>query len=355
MWDRFVAKLQPLLQIMQEKYLENRLLDYAWSALLLLLALLLIWIVRVLVFRRMYKNAERSASSLGMFFATTCQKTLQPLLYFGAFYLSVYNLNKHPSLAKTIYVAGIILVTLLSIGFLLRLADHSLRRRQEDETARQPWSHGLASLLKIVIWTFGIIFLLDNLGFKISTVIAGLGIGGVAVALAAQTILGDLFNYFVILFDRPFDIGDFIVAGDISGTVESIGIKTTRLRSLGGEELVLANSDLARSRLHNYKRMQKRRVNFQLNVTYQTKYEQLKAIPGIIAGIVKNIQGAQYDSAYFTSYGTSALVFEIVYYVLSSDYTRYLEIQQEINLAIKQQFHQQGIEFAYPTQMLYVK
>ena len=197
-------------------------------------------------------------------------------------------------------------------------------------------------------------FFLDNMGFEISAVIAGLGIGGIAVALAAQTILKDLFSYFSILFDRPFEIGDFIIIGEYLGTIEHIGIKTTRIRSLGGEQVILSNTDLTSSRVRNYKRMDKRRVLFKLGVTYQTSLEQLKAIPGIIKNAIENVEDTIFDRAHFFSYGDFSLVFEVVYYVKSRDYNKYMDIQQEINFAINEEFKNRDIEFAYPTQTLYL-
>ncbi|MEE9594372.1 MAG: mechanosensitive ion channel family protein, partial [Candidatus Hydrothermarchaeales archaeon] len=209
-------------------------------------------------------------------------------------------------------------------------------------------------VIKVFIWGFGVIFLLDNLGFEISTVVAGLGIGGIAVALAAQAVLGDLFSYFAIMIDRPFEIGDFIIVGDYLGTVEHVGIKTTRIRSLGGEQLVFSNTDLTNSRVRNYKRMEKRRVLFTMGVTYQTSHEKLKEIPTVIRDIIENISDTVFDRAHFSSYGDFSLVFEVAYYVASGDYKKYMDIQQEINLKIKEEFEKRGIEFAYPTQTVYL-
>ena len=196
---------------------------------------------------------------------------------------------------------------------------------------------------------------MDNLGFKISTVIAGLGIGGVAVGLASQAILKDLFSYFSIIFDRPFEVGDFIIIGEYLGSVEHIGAKTTRIRSLSGEQLIFSNTDLTDSRVRNYKRMEKRRVLFRLGVVYQTSLKQLKEIPGIIETVIKNVNDTIFDRAHFLSYGDFSLVFEIVYYVIGADYNKYMDIQQQINFAIKEEFERKGIEFAYPTQTLFVQ
>ncbi|NQT00098.1 MAG: mechanosensitive ion channel family protein, partial [Candidatus Omnitrophica bacterium] len=226
-------------------------------------------------------------------------------------------------------------------------------KRSKEEVLEGSLS-GILKVVKVLIWALAIVFFLDNLGFKISAVIAGLGIGGIAVALAAQAVLGDLFSYFAILFDRPFEIGDFIIMGEYLGTIEHIGIKTTRIRSLSGEQLVFSNTDLTKSRLRNYKRMGKRRVVFKLGVTYQTALKQLQIIPGVIEDIVKGIKETTFDRAHFSSYGDFSLVFEAVYYVMDRDYNKYMDIQQEINFAIKKEFEARGIEFAYPTQTLYV-
>jgi small-conductance mechanosensitive channel len=185
--------------------------------------------------------------------------------------------------------------------------------------------------------------------------VAGLGIGGIAVALAAQAILGDLFSYFVIFFDRPFEIGDFIIIGDFMGSIEHIGIKTTRIRSLGGEQLVFSNTDLTNSRIRNYKRMEKRRVVFKLGIVYQTTTSQVKEVPGIIKTAIENVQDTVFDRAHFATYGDFSLDFEVVYYVLSGDYNKYMDIQQDINFEIKEEFEKRGIEFAYPTQTLFLE
>ncbi len=199
---------------------------------------------------------------------------------------------------------------------------------------------------KIVIWVIGISVLIDNLGFKITPLIAGLGIGGVAVALASQVLLKDLFSCFAIYFDRPFNVGDFIVVDDFQGTVEHIGIKTTRLRSLGGEELVLANSDLTESRVRNYKRMQQRRILFNIKVAYDTPLEKLQLLPDGIRKIIKNIEGVTFDRAHLVSFNDYGFIFEIVYYVLSGDYNQYMDVQQQINFAIVAYFNIHHVSFA---------
>jgi small-conductance mechanosensitive channel len=222
----------------------------------------------------------------------------------------------------------------------------------DADPSRRTVGRMLALAARVGLWALVLLVALDNLGVNITALVAGLGVGGVAVALATQNILGDLFASVSILLDKPFVPGDFVVVGDFMGTVEQIGIKTTRVRSLGGEQIVFANNDLLQSRLRNYKRMDERRALFRVGVTYQTPVEKVVAIPEMLRTIVQNQLGTRFDRAHFASYGDFALTFEVVYYVLSPDYNRFMDVQQAINLDIFRSFHGQDIEFAYPTQTL---
>lgn len=207
---------------------------------------------------------------------------------------------------------------------------------------------------QITLWTIVVLLALDNLGINVTALVAGLGIGGIAVALALQNILGDLFASLSIMLDKPFIVGDFLIIGDFLGNVEYVGLKTTRLRSLSGEQLVFSNSDLLNSRIRNYGRMFERRVVFSIGVIYQTPRGKLKLIPEIIREAVLAQENARFDRAHFSKYGSYDLQFEAVFYVLSPDYTVYMDIQQAIYFAIHERFEQEGIEFAYPTQTVFV-
>jgi small-conductance mechanosensitive channel len=213
---------------------------------------------------------------------------------------------------------------------------------------------GVSYVVRLAFYAVLLLLTLDNLGINVTALVAGLGIGGVAIALAVQNILGDLFASLSIVLDKPFLVGDFIIVGDLMGTVEHIGLKTTRVRSLTGEQLVFANSDLLSSRIRNFKRMAERRVLFTVGVTYQTPADQLAAIPGMLKEIVTAEEGVRFDRAHFRSCDDSALTFEIVYYVLDPDYNRYMDIQQRINLALVRRFEQENISFAYPTQTVFL-
>lgn len=232
--------------------------------------------------------------------------------------------------------------------------ERNLEERLEKDPAAVTTMSALGFVGKVVLYTVILLLILDNFGKDVTTLIAGLGVGGVAVALAAQKILGDLFSSMSIVLDKPFLLGDFIVVGDMMGTVEKIGLKTTRIRSLSGEQVILSNSDLLDSRIRNYKRMYERRVVFTLGVTYDTPKEKLESIPGMIRAAVESQKLTRFDRAHFAKYGDFALVFEAVYYVLSPDYNLYMDVHQAINLQIFGDFAAREIEFAFPTQTLHL-
>lgn len=224
----------------------------------------------------------------------------------------------------------------------------------EENPAAVSTINVIALASKIVLWSTVILLGLDNLGINVTALVAGLGIGGVAVALALQNILGDLFASLSIVFDKPFINKDFLIVGDLMGSVEHIGLKTTRIRSLSGEQLIFSNSDLLNSRIRNYGRMFERRVVFSIGVTYQTPREKLKFLPEIIRKAIETKSKTRFDRCHFMKYGDYALMFETVFYVLSPDYNIYMDIQQAIYFEIHERFEQEQIEFAYPTQKIFV-
>jgi small-conductance mechanosensitive channel len=232
--------------------------------------------------------------------------------------------------------------------------DRWVSKGKEDEPGARVASRNISAIARLALWLIGALFVASNLGLNVSSVIAGLGIGGVAVALAAQAVLKDTFSAFAIWMDKPFEVGDFIIVGDMLGTVEYVGFKTTRLRSLGGEQLVFSNTDLTDSRVRNYKRMAERRVVLNFGVVYQTSVESLRDIPQVVREIVESQERTRFDRAHFQGFGDSALNFEAVYYVLSPEYNVYMDTQQAINVALIEELRKRGIEFAYPTQQLYV-
>lgn len=207
---------------------------------------------------------------------------------------------------------------------------------------------------KAALWVFILLVILENTGVNVVTLIASLGVAGIAIGLATQNILGDLFAALSILLDKPFEVGHFIIVDDLPGTVEKIGLKTTRLRSLGGELLIFGNSDLLQSRIRNFTDFRERRVAFTFGVRYDTPADKLEEIPGIIRKIIENVENTRFDRAHFKAFGDFSLNFEVVYYVLSPDYLAYMDIQEKINIEIFRAFEDQGIRFAFPTRTVHI-
>jgi len=213
----------------------------------------------------------------------------------------------------------------------------------------------LKKIVQIVVFVFGILIILYVFHVDLTGAVVGLGVGGIAIAFALQSTLSDFFSAFSIYFDRPFEIGDFIVVGDYSGTVTNIGIKSTRLKLLQGEELVISNKELTTVSVRNFRKLEKRRVTFTIGVTYDTSVEKLRKIPHIIKDIFEKVETADLDRVNFTEFGDFSLKFLIIYYVNSADWGKYLDTQQRINFDIKEAFEHEGIEMAFPTSTIYVK
>jgi small-conductance mechanosensitive channel len=303
------------------------------------------------------KWAEKTETKLDDYLILGIERFGLPILNFLIIYWSFHYLHLSEKALKWLNIAATIVFTFFTIRIILSVIRKLLESyvlKQENGETKLRQVGGIMVVLNVAIWTLGFVFIFDNLGYNVTTIITGLGIGGIAVALAAQNILGDLFNYFVIFFDRPFEVGDFIVVDDKRGTVEFIGIKTTRIRSISGEEIIISNSNLTSARLHNFKRMNERRVLITLGVVYGTPLEKLKKIPTLLADIINSEPLTRLDRVHFANYGAYSLNFEIVFFVQSPEYIKYMDIMQDVNLRIYECFEKEGIEFAYPTQTLFV-
>ncbi len=344
----------------QQVYFQNRIIDYIITLIIFVVAVFTIIILKNFLLKILQNIASKKTTAIDDRFVDAFQNKIKPfinLLYFAAFYFSFYQLNIPTILEKYLNIVIIALFIFYTVKVILSIFSYFIENywiKKERDSTRITALRGIETFLKILIWSIAFIILLDNLGVQISALLAGLGIGGIAIALASQNILGDLFSYFIIFFDRPFEIGDFLNIDNFLGTIENIGIKTTRIRSLGGEEIIFSNTDLVNSRLRNFKRMRKRRVLFNFGVTYQTPLQQLKEIPDIVSSIFQQINGATLDRVHFSSFGDFSLTFEVVYYVNSRDYNQYMNIQQEINLKLKEELEKRSIDFAYPTQTIFL-
>ncbi len=274
-------------------------------------------------------------------------------LYLGSLHLGLAG-GARSVLNSVVAIALILQLGVWLNALLLMWLRHDRQQRRESDPSSIAAINALGFVGRLVLWAVILLLILDNLGIDVTALVAGLGVGGIAVALAVQNILGDLFASLSIALDKPFSVGDFLIVDEHLGSVEQIGLKTTRLRSLSGEQLVFSNTDLLGSRIKNYGRMYERRVMFKIGVTYQTEREKLERIPGIIREAVEAQHPVRFDRSHFQSYGDFALVFETVFYVLGPEYNLYMDIQQAINLSIHARFEELGIQFAYPTQTVHL-
>ncbi len=343
--------------IMEISFLGNSLLQWAIALGIIAASILIVKLVKRLAIVRLKKWAMGTATSWDNFIIEVVERSLLPLCYVSAFYFALKTLQFSTSVDSVMHIAYLFAFTFFILKIItaaFKKFVYSFIEREEDSESKQKQAGGLIAIVNIIIWICGIIFLIDNMGYNVTTLIAGLGVGGIAIALAAQAVLGDLFSYFVIFFDRPFEIGDFVTLGNENGVIEYIGIKTTRIRTLSGEQLICSNTDLTNSRLHNYKRMEKRRIVFTLGVTYDTTHEKLSKIPDMVKQIISSKPQLEFDRGHFSGYGDFSLNFEFVYYVGSPEYNVYMDNQQAIYLDIFSSFKTEGIEFAFPTQTLFV-
>ncbi len=343
-------------------------LDYAWYgntlpdwglafALAVALTLVLDFLKR-LVARRLARYARRTQTIFDDITAETLAGTRRLALLIVSTYLASLTLTLSASASQLL--TRVLVITLLAQSAMwahrfitLWLAKYALLKKESDAAAVTT-AEFLGFVGKIALWMLAFVLVLDNVGLDVTALVASLGIGGIAIALAVQNVLGDILASLSIAVDKPFVIGDFIIVGEDKGTVEHIGLKTTRVRSLSGEQLVFSNADLLQSRIRNYKRMSERRAVFTFGVVYQTPLDRLKRIPAMVRSIVEAQARTRLDRVHFKDYGDSALNFEVVYFVNDPDYGVYMDIQQEINLALFARFAQEGIDFAYPTRTLHL-
>lgn len=340
---------------------QNSVISYLQAVLTFFGLILVLSISKRILTAHLRRIARLTISDFDDFIVILLTKIRLPVLCVVALYFASLPLELSETLRLLIRCALVVVVTIWSVFLLQEIVKYSIekiyrRRMKTDDPSFELMVKSMTGISRWVIWVVAIIFMLDNIGVNISTFVAGLGIGGIAVAMASQTVLGDAFSALSIFLDRPFEIGDFIILDDNHlGTVEHIGIKTTRLRSLSGEQLVFSNSDLTTSRIKNFKRMQSRRIAFQIGIVYQTPLEKTKRIPLLVKDIFIQKEGVRLDRVHFKSFGDFSLIYEIVYYVSSADYNIYMDRQQDINFSLMETFEREGIAFAYPTQTLYVK
>jgi small-conductance mechanosensitive channel len=338
----------------------NTAYDYLVAVIIFITLLVILKIFQVIILARLRQLAKKTRTDFDDALIEIFTKIKPPFYFFIALYFALRPLTVIPVVNTVIKVLVLVAIVYEVIRAIERLISYFISKTiDQGEEPDQAQKEAMLKTLRIVVsgilWLIGLLLILSNLGINVNSLIASLGIGGIAIALAVQNILGDLFSSFSIYLDKPFQVGDFIVVGEYNGTVERIGLKTTRLRTLQGEELVIANKELTSSRIQNFKRMEKRRVVFSLGIVYGTKIEKLKKIPAIITEVFEKIDQADLDRCHFESYGDFSLNYQIVFFVNSAAYNDYMDIRQAINLEIYDRFAKEKIEFAYPTQTVIVQ
>ncbi|SBW01324.1 putative Mechanosensitive ion channel protein MscS [uncultured delta proteobacterium] len=352
-----VGKLESTARFIGDELARNTFAHYLIAFAIAAGGIALIWLVKGLIAKlatRWLASVDRHRVDNEM--AQQVGGTLVPLLYIFPIYFALDTLNFSPSLYKVLTFLLFVLFITRAVRFFSSLAsfvtDAYLRRH--EESIDTVVGRTLSPIIRVLFWTIGITIILDNMGFQISSLLAGLGIVGVAVGLAGQTILADFFGYLVILLDRPFSIGDYVSAGPVSGTVESIGLKTTRLRTLGGEVLVCPNGDITKQNIANYRLMYRRQRNFTFGIAYETPIEKVRAVPDMVREAASAISKVNIDRVFFTAFGDSSLNFEVYFTVPGRDFVEAQALQQELMLGVMDRFAKENITFAYPTTTMYL-
>jgi small-conductance mechanosensitive channel len=327
------------------------------SVLIFLIFIIVGWIIYHIFERYFTRWAEKTKTKLDDEILRNIKKPIYFLVILIGIYFSLELLTILEDYSETLVFIFTILEILLITFIITRVVNVIIAWYAERRSERKMSEHILFVLKRIVnaiIFLFAFLIILYVLQIDLSGIVIGLGVGGIAIAFALQNVLSDIFSAFSIYFDRPFEIGDFIVIGEYSGTVKKIGMKSTRVKLLQGEELVLANSVLTTTNVRNFKKMRKRRIRFNFGITYDTSSKKLKKIPKMVSNIIEKNELTNVDRIHFKEFGDFSLNFEVIYYINSKDYAKYMDVQQEINFAIKEAFEKEGIEMAYPTQTIFL-
>ena len=344
--------------ILQTMFYNNTVLDYLTALLAFVVAIIILKIIKVVVISRMKKLAEKTKNNIDDIIVAILDTINWPFYVYFAFYIGTRFLTLRPLIIEQILSVFLIVILVYYAGRAVqKLIDQFIEihiEKRKDE-ARRSILRTYGILLKIIIWFVAILLVLSNLGVEITPLIAGLGIGGIAIAFALQNVLEDLFSSFSIYLDKPFKEGDFIIIGTDMGTIKHIGLKSTRIEALQGQEIVVSNRELTSIRINNYKKMEKRRIVFSFGVEYGTPISKLRKIPEIVKKVVSKVEHAEVDRVHFNEFGNFSLNYEVVYYVDVPDYNAYMDTRQEINFGLKEAFSKEKIEFAYPTQTIHLE
>jgi len=318
-----------------------------------LVVLLAFYTLKAVIIGRLRTISEKTKNDFDDFFVEAL-KTLR--FVFGATVallvaVLVSGINPFESIGFAVLVVAVVTFQVTrSIGVIFNYLVKKISKEERTNASVQ----GLKTIINVFIWIIGALTIVSVLGYNINSLIAGLGIGGIAVALAVQNVLSDVFSSFAIFFDRPFAVGDYILVDDKEGTVVAIGMKSTRIQSLRGEEIVMSNRNLTDAVVQNFGKLERRRVVQDLGFEYGTTNDQLSSLPNALEEIVNSESKAEFERAFFNDFGNSALEIKLTYYVNSPDYDEFTQIKHRLNLAIKARIEKEGASLAFPTQTLHV-
>ena len=338
------------------EYFGNSLLEYTKALGLFIILLIVFKIVQYIILRKLGNLAKKTKTDIDDTLITIVKSLKPPFYWFLAFFFAVRFLALGALTVKIINGILAVWIVYQVIAGIQILINYILNKKfaKEDDAGAKAAINYIGLISKIILWSGGLLLIFSNLGIDITSLIAGLGIGGIAIAFALQNILSDLFSSFAIYFDKPFAIGDFIVTGNHSGIVEKIGIKTTRIRALQGEEIVISNNELTSARIQNFKKLEKRRIVSSFGILYETPIEKIKKVKSIVENIFKNLEDTEFSRVHFKQLGDFSLNFEVVYSITTNDYNIYMDTQEKFNLALMEAFESEQIDFAYPTQKVFI-
>ncbi len=331
---------------------------YVYGFLMFLSIFILFKVFKTLILKRLEKLSEKTDNDLDDLLIKMINDIPNVFYYVVAIYFPLSLFLSEGKMQTYIHSFFIVILAFQGIRSLSALSSYSLEKYmtngKSDEQGKTAF-HGINLIVKLSIWVIGFLLIMSNLGFDVTSLIASLGIGGIAVALAAQNILADMFSSFSLYFDKPFEVGDFVTIGTDSGTVKKIGLKTTRIKTPQGQELIIANKELTNARVQNFRKLKKRRVVFSFGLKYGTSSKKLKNAENIVKKIIESHKLLEFSRVHFSEFSAYSLNFECVYFVLSSKYDEYMDAKQDMNFAVLEAFEKEGIEMAYPTQTVIVE
>ncbi len=349
--------LDAISEFLTRSYWGNTVEEYIVAVLILLTLNIILRIFKFTAIKKLRNYSGKTKTEVDGMAINILDTFGWPFYSIVSLQIAILYIDTANWLSNVVYYALIILLTWYGVRAINKAVTFSstklVKQRAKQGEKDSSIIDLLSRIIRGIVWLLALLFLLSNFGVEITPLIAGMSIGGLAIAFALQNILGDIFASFSIYFDKPFEVGDFIIIGSDMGVVEDIGIKSTRIKALQGHLLIVSNKELTEARINNYKQLEKRRIVFGFGVTYETPVKKMKKINEIVKKVFENEELAELDRVHFKEFGDFSLDYEVVYYANTQDYTKYMDIQESINLAIKEKFEKEGIEMAFPTQTIY--